>query len=78
MLELAKHKIRKGEKVEVKLQKENSNSIDAIAITFMYNTDDRKRKGCVVVEALSYVYDALAKNNVCFCISWILVGMLAS
>ena len=53
MLALAKQKIKNGENVQVKLQKEVDNPFDANAIAFMCNASgDWERIGYVVSEAL--------------------------
>jgi len=64
-LALAKQKRNKGETVEVKLQKEKDNPVDANAIAFMCNADSKyERIGYVVAEALPDVHDALKKNKI--------------
>ena len=66
MLALAKQKIKKGEAVEVKLQKETNNPVDTNAINnFMCNADSKwEWIGYVVSEALCDVHDALSKNKI--------------
>ena len=65
VLALAKQKIKKGENVQVKLQKEIDNPFDANAIAFMCKVDsDWERIGYVVSEALPDVNEALSKNKI--------------
>jgi len=65
VLALAKQKIKKGETVEVKLQKEQDNLVDANAIAFVCYADSKwEWIGYVVTEALPDVHDALRKNKI--------------
>jgi len=51
--------------VEVKLQKEQDNPVDANTIAFMCYADSKwERIGYVVIEALPDIHDSLRKQNV--------------
>ena len=64
VLALANQKIRKGETVQVKFQKETDNPFDANAIAFMCKAGtDWERTGYVVSEALPDVNEALAQKK---------------
>ena len=65
VLALAKQKIKKEETVEVKLQKEPDNPVDANAIAFMCNADSKwERIGYVVSEALLDAHDAINNKKI--------------
>ena len=65
VLALAKQKIKKGENVQVKLQKETDNPFDANAIAFMCKAGgDWERIGYIVSEALPDVNEALSKKKI--------------
>jgi len=65
LLAIASRKLRRGESVPVKLQKEPGNRYDAQAIAFMCKAEQEwERIGYVVKEATSDVHQAMDENKI--------------
>lgn len=73
LLALANQKMKKGEAVPVKLQREPSNPYDSNAIAFMCKAQDEwERIGYVVSEALTDVKEAISNDKILkTCFNWI-------